>query len=185
MMKKFMMILSLTAISLFVVACGGTSNTDDNPDNLNNVTEDGQNNNQEKDNGTNNDTTDDTTNNDASDTANSDDEVAQMEKLDYIDFELEVAYAKDQEYEVELELTPENNVKAKIEDELNGVKKKGSEAFDELYPLVEKLTIAQDTTKEDAIQEVISVFGLDEAYQKLDVELKFKDGTKLEFKDVK
>ena len=108
-----------------------------------------------------------------------------MEDLAYSDFELAVDYANDLEYEVELERSSNNAVKAEIEDDLNNVRKSGAEAFDDLYPLVEKLTITQETNKADAIQEVLNTFNLADDYQEFELEIKFNDGTKLEFEDKK
>lgn len=108
-----------------------------------------------------------------------------MERLAYTDFELSVEYSNHEEYEAELELERDNRVKAEIEDELKGIEIKGPQAFDELYPLVEELTIQQDTSKEDAIQEVLKVFSLEDNYTEFELEIKFKDGTKIEFKDKK
>lgn len=106
-----------------------------------------------------------------------------MDELDYVEFELEVEYAGDKEYEAELETNSAGTVKAKIEDELNHVEKNGSEAFDELYPLVQKLTITQQTNKDEAIGEVLKTFNLPADYTKFDLEITFKDGTKIEFED--
>ncbi len=108
-----------------------------------------------------------------------------MDELDYADFDLDIEYADHKDYEAELEKNSNNTVEAKIEDSLNNVKKKGSEAFDELYPLVKQLTINQQTSKEDAIKEVLDVFGLPADYTEFDMEIKFKDGTKIEFDDRK
>lgn len=108
-----------------------------------------------------------------------------MDELDYADFELAVEYANHQEYEVELEKDSNNSIKAEIEDDLNNIKKKGSDAFNELFPLVQQLTITQQTSKEDAIQEVLATFNLPTDYQEFELDIRFKDGTKLEFEDKK
>src|SRR5690625_728197 len=44
------------------------------------------------------------------------DQIAKMDELDYVEFELEVEYADDQVYEAELERKRGNRVKAEIED---------------------------------------------------------------------
>ncbi|MFS0690634.1 YusW family protein [Sporosarcina sp. 179-K 8C2 HS] len=106
-----------------------------------------------------------------------------MDELDYVEFELEVEYAGDHEYEAELETKSVGTVIAKIEDELNHVRKDGTEAFDELYPLVQKLTITQQTNKDEAIAEVLKTFNLPTDYTKFDLEITFNDGTKIEFDD--
>ena len=108
-----------------------------------------------------------------------------MGDLAYSGFELAVDYTNNLEYEVELEKSSNDAVKAEIEDDLNNVKKTETEAFDELYPLVKGLTITQETSKADAIQEVLNTFNLPDDYHKFELEIKFNDGTKLEFEDEK
>ena len=110
---------------------------------------------------------------------------ARMDELDYIEFELEVEYAGDTEYEVEIEQKKVGLIKAEIEDSLNHVEKKGVEAFNELFPLVQELNITQQTKKEDAISKVLTTFDLPTDYTKFDLEITFNDGTKIEFEDRK
>src|SRR5699024_12484996 len=105
---------------------------------------------------------------------------SKMDELDYVDFELEVDYGQDKEYEAEIE-QKEGNVKADLEDEINGEDLNGQEAFDKIYPLVDKLTISKDTEKEDVIEEVLEVFDLDDDYRELELEFTFSDGVKTEF----
>ncbi|MGG0670017.1 YusW family protein [Lederbergia citrisecunda] len=119
------------------------------------------------------------------DAANQDDMQKKMDELEYAEFELEVEYAGDTEYEVELEQKTVGSVKAKIEDSLNHVEKRGNEAFDELHPLVQKLNITQQTKKDEAISDVLKTFNLPTDYTKFDLEVTFNDGTKIEFKDLK
>lgn len=108
-----------------------------------------------------------------------------MDQLDYVEFELEVEYANHQEYEAELEKRRDGSVKARIEDSIHNVEKRGAEAFDELYPIVEKLNITKRTSKKEAIRETLSAFNLPADYHKFELELRFKDGTSVEFKDRK
>lgn len=188
-MKKTFLFISLFVMSLFVVACG--TNNGNEPAN-DQVIEDNNNagtNNTNSNTGTNGTkagagTGTEGTNNNNSDLSS--DEVAKMDALDYQEFSLDIDYGNHKDYEVELDREDDNNrVEAKIEDDMNGVKKRGSEAFAEIYPLVEKLTITRDTTKEEAIKEVLDVFKQDANYQKLELEITFKDGTKIEFEDIK
>src|SRR5690625_3918560 len=109
--------------------------------------------------------------------------VTKMEQLDYVDFELAVEYDEDQEFEVSLELDDHGEVEADIEDDLNGVRLYGQEAFATIYPLVEQLTITQDTTQDEAIKQVLAVFGLEDNYREFELEITFKDGVKVEFED--
>lgn len=183
-MKKVYTLLLMFALSLVLVACG--SETDDKSEGT--TEQETENNDQssgldvetEKEESDKNETTDN-----ESDDADENDEVALMKKLQYKEFELEVDYHNDKEYEAELELKHDNQVKAQIEDELNDRELEGSEAFEELYPIVEGLTIDQGTSKEDAIKEVLKAFSLDEDYKEFELEIEFHDGTEVEFEDEK
>lgn len=193
MMKKIQMILSIFVVALVVAACGSTTPEptppviEDNQGETNDAPVTGQQDaEQEKQGDDQVSQNDDQVNQDNSgDSTTNDDEATKMEQLAYIDFDLKVDYRNSDEYEAELELKHNGYVDAKIEDEINGVKKEGPQAFEELYALVEQLTITQSTSRADAIQEVLSVFNLDSNYEEFELEIKFKDGTKIEFKDEK
>ncbi|CAM4240183.1 YusW family protein [Lederbergia lenta] len=106
--------------------------------------------------------------------------------IDYTDFELEVDYGKNKEYEAEIEINKSNNsMKADLEDELNGMDMNGEEAFNEIYPKVKKLTIDQHTAKDDAINQTLESFNLEPNYNKFELEITFKDSTKIEYEDKK
>lgn len=106
-----------------------------------------------------------------------------MDELEYTKFGLDIDYGN-KDYDAEIELD-NNRVEAELEDDLNGVDMNGEEAFNKIYPNVKKLTINQNTKKEDAITEIINAFDLSTDYTKLEVEIKFKDGTKIEYEDRK
>ena len=108
-----------------------------------------------------------------------------MDELDYMEFNLDIYYGTQDEYDVELERNKDDTIEAEIEDSINGVKLKGTDAFNELYPMVKKLTIDQKTSKEDTIKEILDVFNMKNDYSKIEVEITFKDGTKIEFEDIK
>src|SRR5690625_3452344 len=149
-MKRMILFLSMFVLSLILVACGGNDDADNQSDDM------GENNTaEESEQGADDSTAEDDTESD-SDTADSDDMKSKMDELDYVDFELEVDYDQDKEYEAEIE-QKNGNVKADLEDEINGEDLNGQEAFDKVYPLVEQLTISKDTEKEDAIAEVLEV----------------------------
>ncbi len=176
----------MLVLSLVIAACG-QSNENRNSDNNNGVTtnDEGPNDNTGTPNNDNNVVDDggtDNTGQTENQAGNTDNRVQKMENLEYIDFELDVKYDNDQDYEVDLELD-NNRVEAKIEDDLNGVEIEGDEAFDEIFPLVEQLTIDLDTSKEDVITQVIDVFDLPSDYNQFELEITFKDGTKKEYDD--
>ncbi|MCZ2259585.1 YusW family protein [Sporosarcina sp. G11-34] len=169
-MKKIFLFIALMALTLVVVACG-TTKDDANKVEKDTVVE------TEGNTGSNPDQTENT--------GDQEDMESKMDELDYTEFNLGVDYAKQKEYEVELEKNSDNSIEAEIDDSINNVKKKGAEAFHELYPLVKQLTIVQETTKEEAINEVLKVFNLEDNYSELDLDITFKDGTKIEFEDKK
>lgn len=180
-MKKTYLVVIMLVLSLIIAACG-QSNDNKGSDNNNDITtnDTGKNNNSGA---PNNDVTDNTDQTEGP-AANNDDKVQKMEGLAYIDFELDVKYDNNQDYEADLELE-NNRVEAKLEDNLNGTEIEGDGAFDEIYPLVEQLTIDENTAKEDAIKQVIDVFDLPSDYNEFELEITFKDGTKKEYDDRK
>ncbi|WP_172370916.1 YusW family protein [Sporosarcina jiandibaonis] len=192
-MKKIFLLIAVLALSLVVVACGAANKN-------NNQTQDKQNvedNNNDVTNGTagnagtdGNAGTNGTDKNTGANTnkqtnAENSEGLAKMDELDYLEFNLDIEYGTQDEYDVELERNKDGTIEAEIEDSINGVRKEGTDAFNELYPLVKKLTIDQQTSKEDAITEVLDVFNLKNDYTKFEVDITFKDGTKIEFVDTK
>lgn len=186
-MKKFYLVTVMLVLSLVMAACGENNdlgNLDNNNDVVtpnNDVQENNTGTPNNDDSMTNNDGVDDT-NQTETPVDNTDDQVGKMESLEYIHFELDVKYNNDQDYEADLELE-NNRVEAKVEDDLNGVEIGGDGAFDLIYPLVEQLTIDQNTSKEDVISQVLDVFDLPTDYEEFDLEIKFKDGTEIEYDD--
>lgn len=184
-MKRIIMLTGLFIVALTLVACGNTNDQDtgvaDNEDqaeadNADENTDDDQ----ADDEATDMDNDDD---NGATDHDSDNDEMKQrMDELDYAEIEIEVDYGKNKEYEAEIE-QDNGVVEADLEDELNGDDLNGKEAFDKIYPNVDKLTIDQDTDKEEAIQQTLDAFDLDSDYNQFEIEITFQDGTKLEFED--
>lgn len=98
------------------------------------------------------------------------------------DFQLEVDYVgTDNEYEAEYD-TMGAQTEASIEDKSNKHEVHGDEAMKELTPILDKLTFTKDSTDEQVIQEVTSIFDLKDAYEEFDLEVVFDDGTKKEYK---
>lgn len=109
-------------------------------------------------------------------------EISNSDTLNFTDFELDVDYAKNIEYEADYELD-NGDIEAEIEDDFNDLKLKGDEAFDKLEPMLQKLNITQETTKEEVIQDTLNVFDLPSDYTKFELEITFDDGTEIEFED--
>lgn len=117
------------------------------------------------------------------DATEEDDKNEKMKQLDFAEFELEVEYNDDQEYEAEIEKNSSGEYKSELEDELTNQHLKGDEAFDHIYPILEKVSIQQDATQEEVIKEVLEAFDLDSDYDEFEVEITFHDGTELEYED--
>ena len=178
-------------LTVFLAACGTQNNDDDtNADQADEGTmqdenQDNRNNKNDQNDDENMDDEDNSTdNNNETDAASNDDMKQKMDELDYTDFQLEVDYGKNKEYEAEIE-QDNDRIEADLEDEINGVDVNGEEAFNKIYPKVKKLTIDANTNKDDAIMEVLKAFDLDPDYDKFELELTFKDGKKVEFEDKK
>lgn len=109
-----------------------------------------------------------------------------MADLGYKEFELEVSYGKNKEYEAEIERSDNSNAfEVKIEDELNGLEISGEEAFKLLYPRLKQLDIKRKTPKRKAVRKALRAFSLPAGYEKFEIEITFKDGKKFEFEDRK
>ncbi|GGP06845.1 YusW family protein [Oceanobacillus neutriphilus] len=168
-------------VSLILAACNDTNGNETEADQDTNIA-----NNNEQDNSTGeqegNSSNADTSNGEADST---NDEMKQkLDNLNYSEIEVEIDYGKDKEYEAEIE-QDNGIIEAELEDELNGENLTGKEAFDKIYPSVEKLTIQQDTDKNDAINQTLDALNLDSDYIKFELELTLQDGTKIEFEDKK
>lgn len=104
-----------------------------------------------------------------------------MDALDFYEIEIEVEYVDDKEYEAEIERDDNRPYTAEVEDELNNVYLEGREAFDDIYPKIEQLSISIDSEQTDIIEQVLSVFDLPDNYTKFEVEVKFNDGNEIDF----
>lgn len=179
---------SVLATALLLGACGNndtntekdtTTSTEDTTTDSGTVTDESTNNN------TSSGKSDSSTTNDS--TVSDSDQAymkEQMDKLTYDEFELEVDYGKNQEYEIEIE-QDNGKVEATVDDELSSSNLNGREAFDEIYPKLEKLEITETTTKEQAIQQALDAFGLKDDYVKFDIKVSMPDGQKIEYEDKK
>lgn len=176
-MKKTALLIGSLMLIIFLAACGSDDDNDKAPNDTKQDTEESDNSNQK-------DEKADEEDSDSSNQANSEEDMkTKMDKLDYTEIELEVDYGKNKEYEIELEQDENETIKAKIEDDINDEFLKDSEAFNKLYPMVKKLSIDQDTNKEDAIKDVLDVFDLEDDYDEFELDITFNDGEELKFED--
>lgn len=175
-MRQILFAITITLLATFTLAACGTANNDIQSNDQQDITEE-ENTVESKDPATNDDSNTGT----ATD-ADQNDMQQQMEALDYTEFELEVKYAGDQEYEAKIDYD-DGRLDADLDDDFTNVDIEGKEAFDKIYPIVEALTIDQNTAKEAAIDEILQAFDLDSNYEKFELEITFNDGTKIEFED--
>ncbi|MEN2767642.1 YusW family protein [Ornithinibacillus xuwenensis] len=107
------------------------------------------------------------------------DVVEKMDALDYSVVDFDVLYA-DTEFEGEIEHDA-GLVEAEFYYPLEEVDARGKEAFDAIFPFVQKLDVHYDMTDEEAIKASLEVFNLPENFLKAELEVKFKDGTQKTF----
>ena len=179
-MKKIYIFIVVIGLTLALVACGSASKKE-NPAPAENNNEGTTGTNTNENNQNSSEPVQD------SDVVNQDDLQKQMDDIDYAEFTLEVEYANQTEYEADLDKDNDDDglIEAEIKDSINNVNLQGTEAFNELYSKLQDLTINQQTAKEEAIAEALKVFNLETAYSKFEMEITFKDGTKIEFEDRK
>lgn len=105
--------------------------------------------------------------------------VEKIESLPFYKFELDVEYQNDMDVSIELERNPSGNIDVEYEDARNDIRSYGKEAFDLLYPKLKKLSIDNNASEEQAVNEVMKVFELDENYLELELNIIFHDSTQL------
>lgn len=166
----------------FILACspsGGNSNSNqiqDNDQQENGLQKDiGEDNLPENENEVNND-----------DNSNKDEQSYMEEKLAnsyFREIDVEIKYENGKEYEFEID-NDEGFIKAKLEDDLERKELRGIEAFDLIFDQMEPLNISHDSSFDDVTNQIIKAFNLPDDYIKVDVEIKFHDGTELDYESV-
>lgn len=101
-------------------------------------------------------------------------------KYPFTHFSLDAEYENDISYEVEYE-HEKDRVTAEIEDEVNQVFLKGDDAYTQLSKQLELLTINENSTDDEVLEQVIDVFKLNENYKHIEVEVRFNDGKEKEY----
>ena len=104
--------------------------------------------------------------------------------FDFTHFSLDVDYAGTQEFDVEYE-NEQTGVEASYEDDVNNEKLYGNDAYARLESVFQSFKFDKNTTEDEVIKEVLNAFNLPEDYQKLDLEVRFADGTEKEYHKVK
>ena len=106
---------------------------------------------------------------------------SQTTSHNFTEFSLDVNYGGNDDYEANYEVE-KDVLEVSIEDYRTKEELRGDMAFDQLNPLLEKLTFDASTPDEAVIAEVLSVFGLDASYKEFDLDVIFKDGGVAEYK---
>ncbi|WP_107937948.1 YusW family protein, partial [Ureibacillus chungkukjangi] len=108
----------------------------------------------------------------------------ELTEFNFLEFSLDVDYSATESYEVEFE-NKKSGIEAKLKDDRNNEKLQGDEAYTKLEPLFKQLTFDSTTPNDKVIEQVISVFGIADDFQSIEVEVEFADGTEKEFKQIK
>lgn len=106
---------------------------------------------------------------------------AKMDALNFSDISVEVNYADNKEYEFEIDQEPNKPIEVEVDNELANVFLKGRAAFDVIYPNLEKLNVQSDTRETEIIENILTAFDLPTDYVKIEVEIRFNDGKKIDF----
>lgn len=112
------------------------------------------------------------------------DNAAKNAVFNFKEFSLDVDYSATESYEVDYDYE-RSGMEAELEDDRKNEKLYGNEAYTKIEPLLKQLTFDSTTPNDEVINQVISVFNIADDYQKIDVEVKFQDGTKKEFERMK
>lgn len=130
----------------------------------------------------------DTSGNKANDGKVADDQDAavKMENLQFTTFDLDVEYGPDAEYDFEYKQISENgDYEAELDDSVNNKRLNGMEAFNFLYTQFQDVKIDVNTPKEEIILSILDRFQLNDDYNSFDLDINFKDGTKIDIEDKK
>ncbi|AXF56235.1 YusW family protein [Salicibibacter kimchii] len=107
-----------------------------------------------------------------------------FESLPYKEFELEVEYGDDVDYEADYEYEG-GDPEAEIEDERKDkeIEISGDKALNELSHILPNIDIDENTSKDEGINVALDAFNLDSNYKELEIEIEFLDGKEMEIED--
>lgn len=98
----------------------------------------------------------------------------------FIDFEVEVdidgvSDAFEADYEAE-----RTKVDASYEDKAEDIKLKDEEAMEKLEPILDGFTFDESSSEDEILNEILDGFSIDN-YDKIEIDITFKDGTEIDF----
>ena len=102
-------------------------------------------------------------------------------KFTFSKFSLDIDYANNQSYELNYKKIS-NRIEAEIEDERINKKVIGKKAYNMIIPKLNKLTFDKNSSDAGVKQEILTVFNIGENYQKLEIEVRFADGTEKKYR---
>ena len=108
-----------------------------------------------------------------------------MAELNFSEIEIDVEYQGGKEFEAEIDQDRNEPILAEVEDDLNNVYLRGREAFDHIFEKAKKLDLTSNSSKQEVIDQVLNAFDLPNDYIKIEVEIDFDDGKKLNVEDRK
>lgn len=121
---------------------------------------------------------------DASSSSSTDNRTRAIENLPFTKFDLEIeGDDDDDELEVDFELYSGGRYKAEVEIELNDRKEielEDQAALDYLLPIFNRMDIKASMTKQQIVNEVIRAFDWRHGYEEFELEVRFKDGTRID-----
>src|SRR5699024_1279993 len=103
-----------------------------------------------------------------------------LNELNIAEFELEIEYSGNKEYNAEIDKKDDGSYQVTIKNELSNTSLTGQEAFDDLYPRLQDLHVHSDSNQDDLVQQVLQAFDLPSDYEEFEIEIEFSDGKKLE-----
>lgn len=95
-------------------------------------------------------------------------------------FSLDIDYANNQSYELDYKKNS-NGIEAEIKDDRSNKKVIGKKAYNMIIPKLNKLTFDKNTSDADVKSEILTAFNINENYEKIELEVKFADGTEKKY----
>lgn len=107
------------------------------------------------------------------------DDVSNNKHFNFSAFNLEVDYVDRLSYEVEYTHIG-TEINARIND-LDQQKVIGKDAFNQLAPHFQEMSFDEDSSKDEVINEVIKILGLDPTFKEFELDVTYHDGSRIEY----
>ncbi|MGY6208926.1 YusW family protein [Cytobacillus firmus] len=115
---------------------------------------------------------------------NQNNETSNEAAFNFTNFDLEVEYKNNKTIDVDYE-NEKNGMEAAYQDDLADQNLTSDEAMEKLTPIFEGLSFDQNTEDQEVINQVKDAFSVEDNYQKIELEVKFPDGTEKEYSETK